>query len=94
MSQPSNILSNISSSLNNTSNNIQYSIKNTIYSSVYGIPIITITLIGITSVILAYVTIVETDDTVETLMDVSPPIQTGGNTKKNRKKHRNTKKRL
>ena len=84
----SSIISNISSSMTDTSNKINYSFNNTINSSFYGIPLITIGLIGITSIVLAYVTIVETDETQsETLMDLPPTNHIGGG-KKHRKTHK------
>ena len=84
----SSIISNISSSMTDTSNKINYSFNNTIHSSFYGIPLITIGLISITSVVLAYVTIAETDETQsETLMDLPTTNHIGGG-KKHRKTHK------
>ena len=65
MSQIPVVLSNISSLLSNTSNSVKYSANGLINANVYGIPLVTLGLIGITSVVLAYVTIVESDDSAQ-----------------------------
>jgi len=65
MSQISVALSNISKTLSDTSNNIKYSTNSIINSNIYGIPLVTIGLIGVTSIVLAYVTIMESDDSTQ-----------------------------
>ena len=58
----SQVLSNISKTLSTTGNNMKYSFNSVINSNIYGVPLITFGLIGITSIVLAYVTIAESDD--------------------------------
>ena len=58
----SQALSNISKTLSTTGNNMKYSFNSVINSNIYGVPLITFGLIGITSIVLAYVTIAESDD--------------------------------
>ena len=60
--QLTNLASSTSSSLSQTFNNMQSFISSSISYSYLGIPIITIGLIGVTSVVLAYVTITETNN--------------------------------
>lgn len=50
----------------------QYNIKTVYNSSLYGIPFMTVGLIGITSFVLAYVTIVENNDTAESTLESAP----------------------
>lgn len=78
MSQISVALSNISKTLSDTSNNIKYSTNSIINSNIYGIPLVTIGLIGVTSIVLAYVTIMESDDSTQG-MGQNPTQGTGQN---------------
>ena len=52
----------ISDILTKTTNSVQYSLNTMINSTLYGVPIVTVGLIGLTSMVLAYVTIAETND--------------------------------
>jgi len=58
----SQVLSNISKTLSTTGNDMKYSFNSVINPNIYGVPLITFGLIGITSIVLAYVTIAESDD--------------------------------
>jgi hypothetical protein len=48
--------------MNQAATNIQYSLNTMVNATVYGVPIITVGLIGLTSMVLAYVTIAETNE--------------------------------
>lgn len=82
--------------MSQTLSNLNYSFNSAINSSVFGIPLLTIGLIGVTSSVLAYITLAETDTsstpipTASSMPSSTPSTLTGG--KKSRKSQAKTKK--
>jgi hypothetical protein len=63
----------LQSTISNALTTGQYNINTVVNSSLYGIPFITVGLIGITSMVLAYVTIIENNNDNEESSDFSSP---------------------
>ena len=59
--------------MNQAATNIQYSLNTMVNATVYGVPIITVGLIGLTSMVLAYVTIAETNEGGESTINSMIP---------------------
>lgn len=79
-------------SILNSIQSAQYQINGTLNSTVYGVPLVTCGLIGITSMVLAYVTISENNDgSTNTIIPSNPtetmvPMQGGMHSKKSKRK--------
>lgn len=58
----------LQSTLSNAITSSEYNINTLFNSSLFGIPIMTVSLIGVTSMVLAYVTLVESDTTTGNIM--------------------------